>query len=294
MTIARHSIAVACSALAAFGLLGACGSAQTYQLSVSGAQAPGYFGAIKACAGQASLSTSDAMNGVFVDVDAGTQLQFLVQGASFNLVVWVKDSVPEGERPQRTTAGKSKADELMACAIKLGPTEVAAAPADPAAPTDPVAPTDPAAPTDPTAPPLPVPPGTTTAPSKPGPAPTMKIATLGPEACAKPTKRCNSLSDCAALNGEHCTDGLCWPNKNGCRCDDDSGCPMPGSHCGKGLCYPDKEGAPCEEADGAGECGGLSGLHCAAGLCYPNKTGAPCSSISECGLSSSCVDGVCN
>ncbi|MBK6516551.1 MAG: hypothetical protein IPG04_21195 [Polyangiaceae bacterium] len=40
--------------------------------------------------------------------------------------------------------------------------------------------------------------------------------------------------------------------------------------------------------------GWLVDLHCAAGLCYPNKTGAPCTSISDCGLQSSCVDGVCN
>lgn len=285
----RTSLALACATVTTLGLLAACGSAQTYPLSVSGAQAPGYFGALKTCAGQASLSASDTMNGVNVDVDAGTQLQFLVQGPSFNLVVWVKDTVPEGERPARTTAGKTKADELMACALKIGPTE------------PPAATTGAATAEAPTATPTPTPdasaaptssPSSTAKTDKPGPAPTLKIATLAAEACKTPTKRCKSLSDCAALNGEHCTDGLCWPNQDGCRCDDDSGCPMPNSHCGKGICYPNKEGAPCD-GDGAGECG-LVGLHCAAGLCYPNKTGAPCSSISDCGLQSSCVDGVCN
>ena len=283
----RTSLALACATVTTLGLLAACGSAQTYPLSVSGAQAPGYFAAIKTCAGQSSLSASDAMNGVNVDVDAGTQLQFLVQGPSFNLVVWVKDSVPEGQRPERASAGKSKADEIMACALKLGPTEVAAAPADPSASTEAAgsaAPADTTSPAPTSAP--------TTAPVKPGPVPTLKIATLAAAACKTPTKRCKSLGDCAALNGEHCTDGLCWPNQDGCRCDDDSGCPVPGSHCGKGICYPNKEGAPCD-GDGAGECG-LVDLHCAAGLCYPNKTGAPCTSISDCGLKSSCVDGVCN
>lgn len=299
-TLARRLVAGALTLCLIGGLAtsGGCGgSVQTYPIAIAVGEASGYFSPLRTCAEEAKLSARDSMHGVYVTLDAGTELQFLVQGSSFNLVVWVNASVQEQDRPKAQQAGKAKADELVACAKALGPT--APPPASTATPTG--DPTEPPAETSTTA--TATAPPTTTATAKPTSTATevahMQIKALAPEACATSKKKCESQSDCTL--DERCAGGLCYVPKNGCPCDNVMGCAdVTNSHCGKGICYPNAVGAPCDDDDNAMECGLASGLHCAKGLCYPNKTGAPCKADWECTVgttatgSSACVQGVCN
>lgn len=295
---------VVVSLLGGLASAGGCGgTVQTFPLSIPGADGARYFASLQTCSTQAQLSSRETMHGVYVTFDARTELQFVVQGASFDLVVWVDGSVPEQDVAKVQQAGKAKGDELFACAQKLGPSEApTSATGEPTSTptTDPLGePTNAPTATPTTAPTTTPTSAPTSKPSATATAATqMQIKKLAPIACATSKKKCQAQSDCDLT--ERCAGGACYTPTDGCPCNDDAGCPQPGSHCGKGVCYPNALGAVCDDDGNAMECGLGTGLHCAKGLCYPNKTGAPCKEDMECTVgpeatgSTACVQGVCN
>jgi len=133
-----------------------------------------------------------------------------------------------------------------------------------------------------------------------GPVPTgvapkaIVVPELPAAACPASTKKCGSISDCVGVYpgaSARCTNGFCWKmDAPGCPCAGNTDCGY-GMHCGKGVCHPNKLGAPCAGKD-TGECG--FDLHCGGGVCVPNKSGYACARVGDCGLTSSCVDNVCN
>lgn len=264
--------------LGSAALLGqGCGTVESYRLSVAADVAPQYFSPIAACADQRKLTVARHPTSIHVASDDATWVQFMIQGASFNMVIVVDGSVPEDVRPARLKEARAKGEEIFACALSAGPSE---------APPERVADT-PAPSSEPTTTP------TSTTTTAPPPEPTLSagpvpnVPTYPRASCAQSTKACERDSQCGI---EHCAQGFCYPSEDGCPCSRSTHCGA-GLHCGGGYCYPGKAGTPCDGVD-SGQCG--SGLHCTKGLCYANATGAACEFREQCGMGSSCVNGTCN
>lgn len=286
-----------CFAVALLGSLAvSCGTTRSYPLNTPAAAAPGYFAPLGACATQKGLTFAQHPSSLNVRFDAQIWIQYMVQGAAFNMVLVMDQSVTD---EAKIGAAKAKGDEIYSCAMAAGPTATPAAPAAPAAseaaPTATSAPTTTAAPTTP----APTTPSTTpsvAASSAPtGVAPkAIAVPELPAAACPASTKPCKSISDCVGVYpgaNARCTNGFCWKmDAPGCPCAGNTDCGY-GMHCGKGVCHPNKAGAPCAGKD-QGECG--FELHCGGGVCVPNKSGYACTQVSDCGLTSSCVNNVCN
>ena len=270
-TIKRHIAGAGVTA--GLGLLAAaCGGMYVYPLPISGDVAHGYFAPLAACAGQQGFQVAQHPTSVNVRVEPSIWVQFMVQGAAYNMVVVVSGDVPEPERPARAGAAKAKGDALFACAKQAGPSSAAAAP--PHAPG--VAPAAPGKPTP---------------PGRPRRV-TMRPPTVPAGVCGASKRACKSISDCMTPTGEpqHCTAGGCYPSSPRCPCDGPTQCGLEG-HCAEGRCWPNKPGTPCSGAS-AGDCGLEN--HCTNNLCWPSKTGSECTQPTDCGLTSSSVDGVCN
>ena len=255
-------------------LVAACGGTYVYPLPMSGDLARGYFAPLAACAGQQGFQVAQHPTSVNVRVDPSIWVQFMVQGPAYNMVVVLSGDIPEPERPARAGAAKAKGDALFACAKQAGPSALAAAPT----PGPGVAPAAPGKPTPP-------------APPRPGRV-VVRPRAVPAGVCAVSKRACKSITDCITPTSQdqHCTAGGCYPAAPGCPCDGPTQCGFDG-HCAEGRCWPNTPGTPCTGAS-AGDCGHDN--HCTSKLCWPNKTGSECTVPTDCGLSSSCVDNVCN
>jgi len=233
---------------------GCRGTYRTYPLDIRGAEAPGYFQPLLACAGERSFAATSQKDAVNVAVDGASRLNFLVSGDVFKLVVVFDDSVSLEERAGKIDSMRRTGDELLACARARGPSEP-----PPVAGTALIAP-----------------------PAR------LSLEVPAVPACAREPKACEDSSACDYANGERCNEGRCTGGGAGCPCAGLADCGRD-AHCADGVCHPNIAGTRCE-GTGKGPCGD-GALHCAAGQCFPGTSGYPCNGPLEC--VASCRDGVC-